>query len=131
MRLNRLVFLAKMSVEGGLALIHAWGIFSNGVLLLKGVFTNSAWSKEEVASGRTLGAGLRPGLSPTAGPESGGVAGCGGRQSRSSLAIPRVSGRRTTTDAIEDNPDSTTWVDQRAIKPARSCLATPQRPAMG
>ena len=71
------------------------------------------------------------GLSLTAGPESGGVAGCGGRQSRSSFAIPRVSGRRATTDATEDNPDPTTWVDQRAIKPARSCLATPQRPAMG
>lgn len=109
-----------MSVEGVSALIHTWDIFSKGVLLLKGVFTNFAWSKEEVASGRTLGAGLRPGLSPTAGPESGGVAGCVGRQSRSSLAVPRVSGRRTTTGATEDNPDPTTWVDHPAINPARS-----------
>ena len=36
--------------------------------------------------------------SPIAGPESGGMAGCGGRQSRSSPAVPRVSGCRSTTD---------------------------------
>ena len=44
------------------------------------------------------------GLSPITGPESGGMAGCGGRQSRSSLAVPHVSGYRATTAANEDSP---------------------------
>jgi hypothetical protein len=44
------------------------------------------------------------GLSTMTGPESGGMAGCGGRQSRSSRAVPRFSGCRATTDTTEDYP---------------------------
>ena len=68
------------------------------------------------------------GLSPITGPESGGMAGCGGRQSRSSLAVPHVSGYRATTAATEDSP---TPVGPRLTRPSTQEILSRRRQRTG
>ena len=107
------------------------GVLANGGPALVSALQHFCVELREGRKRAHLGSRLATvGLALIAGPESGGMAGCGGRQSRSSRAVPRVSGCRadTATAATEAYPIPT--MGGPMIHPTSQLLAGPS-PTLG